>query len=116
MEAIILKIFVSAGLASVAALGAPIVDRFRNASAGAFALAAAIMPWLIVAMLYNRSNHIALLLGLSCLVSLFLFATFFYSAGDPGVRRTFAIILITMGICSALYFCAIVIYPFLITD
>lgn len=74
------------------------------------------MPWFMIAMLYLWPNYNALLVGLACIVSLFLFALFFYFADGPSTRRTLSTVLTTIGICAALYFCAIVIYPFLITD
>lgn len=115
MDAFLLKIYVAAGVASAAAMGALVVDRFRNALASTVALAAAVMPWCTMAALFHWQNFTALLCGLSGVVSLFLFAMLFYSYDAPGMRRTLAVTLVTLGTGASIYFGVIVVYPFLVT-
>lgn len=111
----ILKIYASAGVATVAAIATCVINRFRNPVGCAFATGAAITPWLVIAMLYLWPNSSVILVGLSCVISPFLFAIYCYSADDPSMRRTITVTLATLGMCSALFFCVSVIYPFLVT-
>lgn len=116
MDIYLIKIYAAAGVASVAAIGAMVVDRFRNALANIFALGAAILPWCMVAALFQGPGLAMLLVGLSGIVSLFLFALLFYSYDAPGARRTFAVVMLAMlGLAAALYFSGIIIFPFLVT-
>lgn len=111
----ILKIYASAGVASLAAIATCVINRFRNPVACAFATGAAITPWLVIAALWLWNNSCVLLAVLSCLISLFLFAIYFYSADDPSTKRTIAVTLAMLGLCSAIYFSINLIYPFLVT-
>jgi hypothetical protein len=114
MDIFFLKMYVAAGVASAAAVGALAIDRFRNAPANTCALGAGILPWCMMAVLFHGSNFTALLCGLSVVVSLFLFAMLFYSYNEPGTRRTLAVALATLGMGASLYLGAIVMYPFLV--
>ncbi len=113
MEVVLFKIFASAGVATVAVITASLINRFRNPLACTFAAGSAVMPWLVIAVLYLWPNRTVLLLGMSCFISLFLFTIYFYSADDPGKRRIMTVAFATLGLCSALYFCAILLYPIL---
>jgi len=73
METILFNLYVSAGVASVAAIVVPLINRFRNPLACAFATGAAIMPWLVIAMLFLWPNSSVLLVGLPCVISAFFF-------------------------------------------
>ena len=115
MDIFLIKIYVAAGVASVVAIRAMGVDRFRNTLASSCALSAAIMPWCMIALLSHWPDLTVLLCGLAVVVSLFLFAMLFYSYNEPGMRRTFSVTLATLGMGASLYLGAIVLYPFLVT-
>ncbi|QIF04093.1 hypothetical protein [Roseimicrobium sp. ORNL1] len=115
MDIYLIKIYVAAGVASAAAIGAMVIDRFRNAPANTVALGAALLPWCMIAALFHWPELMALLVGLSGIISLFLFAMLFYSYDAPGRRRTFAVTLATLGLGASLYFGGTVMYPFLVT-
>jgi hypothetical protein len=114
MDIYFIKIYVAGAIASAAAVGAIVIDRFRNALANTLALGAAILPWCMIAALFQGPRLAVLLAGLSGIVSLFLFALLFYSYDAPGTRRTFAVMLAMLGLSAALYFGGVVIYPFLV--
>jgi hypothetical protein len=111
----ILKIYASAGVASVAAFSTCVINRLHNPVACAFATGAAITPWLVIVALWLWNYSSVLLAAPACYISLFLFTIYFYSADDPSNKRTIAVTLATLGLCSDIYFSINLIYPFLVT-
>jgi hypothetical protein len=65
-------------------------------------------------MLFLWPFFTVILAGFVCIVPLFLFAILFYTADEPSTRRTLAVVLASVGLGASVYFCAVVIYPFLV--
>ena len=114
MEPFLIKIYTTAGITFATAICATTINRFRNVPAGCFALAGGTMPWVIIVMAYRWLNYTAVLLGLASIVSLFLFALFFYSYEEPGAMRNIAIGVTIVGMCAGITFGVFFGYPLLL--
>jgi hypothetical protein len=114
MDPFLIKIFTTAGIASTAAICAMAIDRFRNVPAGCFALAGAVVPWLVIAILFRWSHFNSVtLVAFFCIVPLFLLAFLCYSFEEPSTTRNIAAAATVGGGVSAIIFCAFIAYPFL---
>lgn len=117
MEPALLKMLTTAGVVSLAAVCAPIINAFRNVPAASCALLGAVLPWLMFAMLYRWPTFGSLaLLSFALIVSSFLFAIVFYAAEEPSARRATALAAMIVAACAAIYLGVLVGYPLLLTE
>ena len=116
MDSALIKLLTAAGVASTAAVSAIAINKFRNVPAGSCALLGAVLPWLLyaIASRWSISGSVALL-GLTLLVSSFLFALVFYSAEEASITRTIAIGAITVAVCVSIYLCTFIAYGILLS-
>ena len=99
----------------MAAVCAPVINRFRNMPAAGCALLGAVLPWVMFAMLHRWPTAGSLaLLSLALIVSSFLFALFFYLGEAPCARRATTLGAIIVAACAALYLGVLVGYPLLL--
>ena len=116
MESYLVKIYATAGMASVAAICAAVINRFRNVPAGSFAVAGGVIPWLIIATLFffHSGSRLPVLtiLGLFSVGPLFLLAFVFYSFEESSVSRNIAAAASVVGMIAGVSSSVILAYPF----
>ncbi|HET6406286.1 MAG TPA: hypothetical protein VFG14_00260 [Chthoniobacteraceae bacterium] len=115
MDAYLMKICATAGMASVAAICATVINRFRNVPAGSFAVAGGVVPWFIIATLFffhSDSRLPALtIVGLFSVGPLFLLAFVFYSFEESSVSRNIAATASMVGMIAGVRLSAVLAYP-----
>lgn len=120
MEPYLVKICAAAVIASIAAICASAVNRFRNVPAGSFAVAGGVIPWLIIATLFlfhSGSRLPALtILGLFSIGPLFLLALLVYSSEESSVSRNLSVAASGVGVVAGIAFAVILGYPFFVSD
>ncbi len=116
MESALIKMFTTAGVISLAAVCAPVINGFRNVPAASCALLGAVFPWLMFAVLYRwpTSGWFALL-SFVFIASSFLFAILFYDAEERSARRAIALTAIIIAACAAIYLGVLLGYPLLLS-
>src|SRR4051794_37578367 len=99
MEPLLVKIYATAGIASAAAICAPAIDKFRNVPAGIFALGGGIVPWLVIAMVFQRSRFTGFpLTPPLCIGPLFVLSFLFYSFVESSATRNTAAAITVVGL------------------
>lgn len=116
MESVIIKLLSTAGTVSLAAVCAPVINGFRNVPAAGCALLGAVLPWLMLAMLYCwPTSGLPALLSLAFIASSFLSAILFYAAEEPSARRATSLAAIIVAACAGIHLGVLVGYPLLIS-
>lgn len=108
---LLVAVFISSGLCTVFAVFAVALDNFRHGAAGGVALAAGLMPWIVLGMVGGWIPGLAIFIYLTSPLFLVSLLVYCFDGRPPGARAAAACAVPGMLAGIAFSFC---LYRFLL--